>query len=712
MAKKRLHADITADDRDFRNKADRTAKKGNWLSGQFKKIGGAIAAAMAGAFAFTKIIQGLKTVIKNTADFEKSLASLSAITGATGDELKFYGKEARDMARETMFGASEIVEAFKLMGSARPELLKNKDALAAVTKEALILAEASGMDATEATLSLAKAMNQFNIPAEEAGRVINVLAAGSKFGAAEIPAVADAIKSMGTAANMANISLEQSVGMIEALAEKGLSGAESGTMLRNVILMLQKEADHLNPQIVGMSKALENLAAENLSSAEMTQMFGLRNQQAATILVENRHRIDELTTSVTGTTTAYEQQAAVTDTLHAQWKIFGDTLADLTIKGDGFTTSLKNLLKGTTDWMQSMQIAASSDTIKWWEKTAILFNNILPGGMKMTKEQVDALEKSREKSSSGLRELVELEEELLSIYDDGNKVVEEQIKTIGDYKKKIDELRESLQKLAPEDLEQIKLTNEKIDRYEELIKAATEYRGIVDDPPPPAPPLPTESVKEFTERLQRQTEAQKALRQAQLEAIDTLFGLDEAYQALDETVKNIDETWDRSFDKIEQGFTRLQESALAWGDAVIWAGVQGEGSLKDYARTVVEETKKAIAAYLAETVALAVRNAVGSGPWGIALAGLAGGTAAAAFNTAVNKYLPTFAEGGAVSGPTLALVGEGPGVSRSNPEYIGTAAQLGQMGQGGGGTAKFLRISRGDLLFAVSESQSHSERSF
>lgn len=42
-----------------------------------------------------------------------------------------------------------------------------------------------------------------------------------------------------------------------------------------------------------------------------------------------------------------------------------------------------------------------------------------------------------------------------------------------------------------------------------------------------------------------------------------------------------------------------------------------------------------------------------------------------------NKYnLPAFASGGAVFGPTLAIVGEGFGVSRSNPEFIGTASQL------------------------------------
>ena len=136
-------------------------------------------------------------------------------------------------------------------------------------------------------------MNQFNIPANEASRVINALAAGSKMGAEAIPGLANSITIMGTVADMANISLEQSVGLIETLAEKGLSGAESGTQLRNVILKLQSEADRFNPAIVGMSKALRNLAAENYSAAKLTEMFGLRNQQAAAILIQNVDKFEK-----------------------------------------------------------------------------------------------------------------------------------------------------------------------------------------------------------------------------------------------------------------------------------------------------------------------------------------------------------------------------------------------------------------------------------
>src|SRR6056297_883368 len=235
-----------------------------------KKLGGMIA----GVFAFRQVLRGVGNVIKKNAEFGQSLADLSAITGATGKDLKFYEQQALDIGKSTTLSAGQAVKAFELMGSARPELLKNQEALAAVTKEAVVLAEAAGIELPVATQSLAKAMNQFNVPANEAGRVINVLAAGSKAGAEAIPGITDAIKVMGTAANMAGISLEQSVGAIETLAEKGISGAESGTQLRKVILKLQSGADKFNPKVVGLQKALENLGKENLSAADLTQMFG------------------------------------------------------------------------------------------------------------------------------------------------------------------------------------------------------------------------------------------------------------------------------------------------------------------------------------------------------------------------------------------------------------------------------------------------------
>src|SRR5690606_11091448 len=108
------------------------------------------------------------------------------ITGATGDDLAYYEEQAKKIGQTTSLSASQAVEAFKLIGSAKPELLSNKEALAAMTEEAIKLAEASGMDLPDAANSLASALNQFGESSEEANRYINVMAAGAKEGSAEI----------------------------------------------------------------------------------------------------------------------------------------------------------------------------------------------------------------------------------------------------------------------------------------------------------------------------------------------------------------------------------------------------------------------------------------------------------------------------------------------------------------------------------------------
>lgn len=57
--------------------------------------------------------------------------------------------------------------------------------------------------------------------------------------------------------------------------------------------------------------------------------------------------------------------------------------------------------------------------------------------------------------------------------------------------------------------------------------------------------------------------------------------------------------------------------------------------------------------------------------------------------------IPAFASGGAVFGPTLALVGER--ASRSDPEYIGHASQLGVMGAGGGVNIQINNYSQSEV---------------
>lgn len=274
---------------------------------------------------FAGVVLGLKQVVQSFNDYEERVDNLSALTGLAGENLDWLSQKAKDLSTSTLEGgirvkqgAQEIVDAFTKTGSARPELLKNKEALSAVTEESIILANAAKTDLQPAIEGLTMVMNQYNAPATEARRIINSLAAGSKEGAGEIPYLTQAFEKAGTVAADAGISIETLVATIETLAPRITQPEIAGRSLKNVILELQNGADDTNPAIVGLSTALENLGKQNLSVTQLTKRFGTENITTAKILINNVGELKRYEAAVTGTNVALEQAAINTDNNNAK----------------------------------------------------------------------------------------------------------------------------------------------------------------------------------------------------------------------------------------------------------------------------------------------------------------------------------------------------------------------------------------------------------
>ena len=294
-------------------------KQGKKTEGALSKLAKSIKGALIGAIAgLTAVIaKGIATYIQ----FNKSLQELSAITGAAGNDLLYYKKQSIDMARATGFAASEVVKAFKLIASAKPDLLENKEALASVTKEVLTLARAASIDLETAANALGSTLNQFSADASEAGRFINVLAAGSKLGASEVGDMAEAMKVAGTVASGMHISFEETNAALQLMAAMAIKGSEAGTGLRGVLLKLSTQTkDDFNPAIVGLTQAMKNLEAAHLSDTKKADLFGQESISAANALMKQAGAIGELTKKLTGTNIAYEQAAINSDTLEIRIK--------------------------------------------------------------------------------------------------------------------------------------------------------------------------------------------------------------------------------------------------------------------------------------------------------------------------------------------------------------------------------------------------------
>lgn len=323
------------------DQSKKTEKATDSLLDTFKKYYKMIAAATV-----------LWQVIDAHREFQKSVSELSAITGAVGDDLKYYREQAILMGSSTTFAASEVVSAFKLVASAKPDLLANKEALAAVTKEVLTLAEASGMALPDAANALGGALNQFGAGAESANRFINVLAAGAKFGASEINMTAEAMKNVGAVASSVGLSFEETNAAIQALAAVSIKGAEAGTGLRGVLLKLSTQSkDQFNPEIVGLEQALKNLRDAHLTTTEMAQLFGQESITAATALIKQADSVGELTKNLTGTATAMEQASINTDNLDGDMKkMYNSWKAAAILAGEALDPAFRIVAK-TLGWL-------------------------------------------------------------------------------------------------------------------------------------------------------------------------------------------------------------------------------------------------------------------------------------------------------------------------------------------------------------------------
>ena len=96
------------------------------------------------------------------------------------------------------------------------------------------------------TLSL----NQYGAGADQAANYTNVMAAGSKVGAAAVNSITAAVKKAGITAAGSEVPIEQLVGTTETLAEKGIKDEVAGTGSKMIFLKLQTGADDTNPKIV------------------------------------------------------------------------------------------------------------------------------------------------------------------------------------------------------------------------------------------------------------------------------------------------------------------------------------------------------------------------------------------------------------------------------------------------------------------------------
>lgn len=376
---KKYQAQLKLVNAEIRKVNDEIKESEGWLArfnNGFAKWG---ALAASGIAAITGISMTLNKMRKDRDDKEASAANLKALTGLDDASIQWLARQAEILStsmhksglRVTQ-SSKEILEAYMLVGSAKPDLLGNKEALNAVTIEAMRLSKAAKMDLKEAVDAVTLSMNQYGASSEKAADYANVMAAGSKFGSAAVQSITAAVTNAGVSASTANVSIEQLVGSIETLAEKGIVNEVAGTGLKMFFLRLQTGADETNPKIVGLQTALKNL--QKLSTEEIVKRFGAETYTVAQTLIDGADKVEYYTKAVTDTNVAMEQAAINSETNEARLAQLKNKIRETGIELmeklnpslnmlTGWTTKLLSMAPALIDWLVKYKGALASTCV-------------------------------------------------------------------------------------------------------------------------------------------------------------------------------------------------------------------------------------------------------------------------------------------------------------------------------------------------------------
>ena len=275
--------------------------------------------------------------VKKIMDYQTEIQSLSAITGAGGAQLDLYKDKIRQVSTETKESSVEVAKAFTMIGNNQPQLLQDAAALAEVTKQSIILAQASRMQLGPASDYLTTIMNQFGLQAMQSKSVIDLLAGGMVIGSTDIDKVSDAMVRFGAVANqVSGVKLPEAVTAIEAISDKLKDPEKIGTSFRNMFLIMSNikgqdpkamkdlKATGVNMDIVASKTTpliakLNELKKLNMRPGALEHVFGKENMQAIVPLLASTDKyvtmLEKLTTSTDAQDAAQKMANKNNDTL-------------------------------------------------------------------------------------------------------------------------------------------------------------------------------------------------------------------------------------------------------------------------------------------------------------------------------------------------------------------------------------------------------------
>jgi len=344
------------------------------IAGLQKSIGGIETAAGKARKAFTNITSsatwqtaavgaaaigaGLVTSIRTAMDFEKAMSGVQAKVGGTATEIDQLNKLARDLGRSTQFSASEAAAGMDFLAMAG---FKANEIISAMPG-LLNLAAAGNLELGTAADIASNILGGMNLEASETGRVADVLAKAATSSNVSVEMLGETFKYVAPIAAQAGASLEEVSAAAGLLGDAGVQGSEAGTGLRSVLLRLAAPPAQA-------ASALDELGVATKDTAGNMRPFGdiLKDvDKAMKDMNLGTADVLRLQTDMFGktavTTGALLQQAAATGTLEQKTKELMESQGAAAQMAETMNDNLAGAFKRLVSALEGFQIQLVSGT--------------------------------------------------------------------------------------------------------------------------------------------------------------------------------------------------------------------------------------------------------------------------------------------------------------------------------------------------------------
>lgn len=308
-------------DRMYNNTKDKAGGFGSFWKNAFQTAFG---------FGIVQIVQRVTAAIKDMigifSGYQQSMKNVQSVTGAVGEDFRQLQEAAKNAGETTRFTARQAADALYYLGSAGFSARQSIEALDGV----LQLAGATQSDLASTAESVASIISQYNLEANEAGRVSNVFAAAIGNSQATMEKLTNSFRQVGSVAAGFGYTLEETTGILQELYNAGYRGQMAGRALksamadlasptaniRNIMAKYNVELSKVNPETNKFADIIDTLGEAGLSTADIIDAFGkVAGPQIATLVNQGGEALRRYTDDVTGTNAAAEAYRIQNDSL-------------------------------------------------------------------------------------------------------------------------------------------------------------------------------------------------------------------------------------------------------------------------------------------------------------------------------------------------------------------------------------------------------------